>query len=283
MTGSRVTCLRSSDQISNFVGICSTESRKLYISLVKTTLQIDNSSYVVDLSKPLDISIPLRASSKNPLAWYLEKPEMKPVEMDGWTGSVSEGASVNFNSIWFNPHAHGTHTECVGHISKEFHSVNQHLKRFFFTSELISVTPKKKGSDRVISASEIKKLLDGKTPEALVLRTLPNEADKLSKHYSNTHWPYLEEAAALWLRELGVLHILIDLPSVDPEKDDGKLLAHRAFWDYPEAPRLDATITEFIYVPNTVKDGSYLLNLQIAPFENDASPSKPVLYKLLES
>jgi hypothetical protein len=43
--------------------------------------------------------------------------------------------------------------------------------------------------------------------------------------------------------------------------------------------RLEATITEMIYVPDNV-DGSYLLNLQIASFENDASPSKPVLYSV---
>jgi hypothetical protein len=30
-----------------------------------------------------------------------------------------------------------------------------------------------------------------------------------------------------------------------------------------------------------VKDGAYLLNLQIASFENDASPSKPILYAVL--
>jgi hypothetical protein len=42
--------------------------------------------------------------------------------------------------------------------------------------------------------------------------------------------------------------------------------------------RLEATITEMIYVPDNVADGSYLLNLQIA--SNDASPSKPVLYSV---
>ena len=85
---------------------------------------------------------------------------------------------------------------------------------------------------------------------------------------------------AKFLREIGVKHLLIDLPSVDKEKDDGKLGAHKAFWNYPDAIREDATITEFIYVSNKIKDGHYLLNLQIAPFHNDASPSKPVLYKL---
>lgn len=234
----------------------------------------------MDLTKPLDISIPLRGSSNNPEAWYLEKPSIKPVRQGDWVGSVAKGASVNFNSIWFNPHAHGTHTECVGHISQDFHSVTKSLNRFFFTSEVISVTPKKNGKDHVISASEIKKFLKGKSPEAVVIRTLPNTAAKKTRKYSHTNWPYLEEAAASYLRELGVEHLLIDLPSVDPEKDDGKLLAHKAFWNYPKAPRHHATITEFVYVSNRIKDGSYILNLQPAPFENDASPCRPILYKI---
>jgi len=33
-------------------------------------------------------------------------------------------------------------------------------------------------------------------------------------------------------------------------------------------------------VNNSIKDGLYLLNLQIASFEIDVSPSKPVLYAL---
>ena len=98
--------------------------------------------------------------------------------------------------------------------------------------------------------------------------------------YSNTNPPYLLEEAAIYLREKGIKHLLIDLPSVDKEKDDGKLLAHKAFWDYPKNPRLLTTITELIYVPNKIKDGSYILNLMIASFHNDAAPSKPVLYKI---
>ena len=77
-------------------------------------------------------------------------------------------------------------------------------------------------------------------------------------------------------------HLLIDLPSIDREKDDGLLLAHNAFWNTSGKVRTESTITELIYVPNSVEDGKYILNLQIAPFENDASPSKPILYKLYE-
>ena len=78
----------------------------------------------------------------------------------------------------------------------------------------------------------------------------------------------------------GVKHLLIDLPSVDKEIDGGALLAHRAFWEYPEKTNLERTITELIYVKNSILDGLYLLNLQISSFENDACPSKPVLYEL---
>lgn len=248
---------------------------------MKAVLNINGEDATVDLSMPLDISIPLQSSSRNPEAWYLEQPLIEPVRIGEWVGKVSEGAYVNFNNIFFNPHAHGTHTECVGHISEEFHSVNKALNQFFFIAELITVAPETKGRDTVISAKQLKKLLSDKTPEAIVIRTLPNIASKRSQKYSNTNWPYLTESAAIFLRELGVKHLLIDMPSVDKEKDDGKLLAHKAFWNFPDETRFYATITEFIYVSNKIKDGSYLLNLQIAPFHNDASPSKPVLYKII--
>ncbi|MCF6308450.1 MAG: cyclase family protein [Flavobacteriaceae bacterium] len=244
-------------------------------------LTINNKSIKVDLSKPLDISIPLGASDKNPIAWYLDQPKIEPVKDGEWIAKVSEGSSVNFNNIAFNPHAHGTHTECIGHITPEFYSINEILKTFFFLSEVITVVPETSGQDLVISEKQIKHLLNNKTPEAIVIRTLPNTNSKKNRKYSNTNWVYLLEEAAEYLKQIGVKHLLIDLPSIDKEKDDGNLLAHRAFWNYPEAPRLDATITEFIYVKNKIEDGSYLLNLQIAPFQNDATPSKPVLYEIM--
>ena len=83
-----------------------------------------------------------------------------------------------------------------------------------------------------------------------------------------------------WIVEQEIRHLLLDLPSVDREEDDGLLLAHKAFWQYPATIRQNCTITEMIYVDNAVKDGVYLLNIQIASFELDVSPSKPVIYFL---
>ncbi|GEC78508.1 cyclase family protein [Flavobacterium aquatile] len=246
---------------------------------------IDN-KFQIDLSKPIDISIPLSNTDENPIAWYIEKPEIEPVKFGDWIGKVSEGSSTNFNNIFFNPHGHGTHTECLGHITREFYSINQCLKQFFFTAELISIAPENINGDLVITKNQIEKALNGKTTEAIVIRTLPNLEQKKHKNYSKTNPPYLSEEAAIFIREIGIQHLLIDLPSVDREEDEGKLLAHKAFWNVKNVnnlnddARLNCTITEMIFVEDKIQDGSYILNLQIASFENDASPSKPILYKI---
>lgn len=247
---------------------------------MKTVITINTIKYTIDLSKPLDISMPIRGSKDNVNAWYIDEPKIEPAQIGEWTASVKEGASINFNNIQFNPHAHGTHTECVGHITEKFYSINKCLKTFFFRAEVITVAPEKIDEDYVISKSQLKFLLKQRKPEALVIRTMPNTKDKLSRQYSNTNWPYLTEDAAEFIKKIGVQHLLVDLPSVDKEKDDGKLLAHKAFWDVNGKIRKNATITEFIYVKNKIQDGKYILNLQIAPFENDATPSKPILYKI---
>ena len=243
----------------------------------------------VDLHAPIDISIPLRSGKENVNAWYVGPVEIEPVRGDGFVGAVKEGGSVNFRNVAFNPHGNGTHTECVGHINPDVSAVQDSLNLFWFTAVLMTINPEKREQkkefqeigDRVILFSPAqKKHLQETRPEALVIRTLPNIHQKINAHYSNTNPPYLDHEAALFLRNVGVKHLLIDLPSVDREHDGGRLLAHRAFWNYPDQPRKDCTITELIYVPDTVPDGKYMLNLQMASLVNDASPSKPCLHAL---
>ncbi|SFZ89418.1 Kynurenine formamidase [Flaviramulus basaltis] len=246
------------------------------------TIQYNSRKLQIDLSKPLDISIPLRASKSNVNAWYVDPPKIEPVKDGEWVATVKDGACINFNDIYFNPHAHGTHTECVGHITEKVYSINENLKEFFFLAEVITVAPERLNGDSVISKKQIQFAIGNKKRDAIVIRTIPNTKEKLSAQYSHTNPPYLLKDAAIYLREKGVKHLLIDLPSVDKEKDDCQLLAHNAFWNTKGKLRLDATITELIFVPNTVEDGEYFLNLQIAPFENDATPSKPILYKIIE-
>jgi arylformamidase len=255
-------------------------------------------TYHYDSSKPIDISIPLREGDENVKAFYADDPVIEPMRTGGFVGDILEGGTCNVNTVFFNPHCNGTHTECVGHISREKESLNQCLKEFFFMARLVTVTPVAVNYSMIINNPAFLSKVDdelvhgGAGPEkfsapALILRTTPNDATKLTRNYSGKNPPFLHFETALIIAEKGIDHLLIDLPSVDKE-DDQYLEAHHCYWDYPRNPlymdvskvRTGATITELIYVPDSVPDGFYLLNLQITSLENDASPSKPVLYAL---
>lgn len=248
-----------------------------------TTIAFKEKNYITNLAEPIDISIPLTAGPSNVNAWYAPPVKIEPVVMGDWIGDVNKGGSVNFRNVFLNPHGNGTHTECVGHISKENFTLNKNLKTFFFLSELITVQPERQGGDLVITQQSLEHCCHQEIIEGLIIRTLPNNPNKLTRHYSDTNPPYLHHEAAAWMVNRGIKHLLLDLPSVDREKDDGKLLAHHVFWQYPNNPRMDCTISELIFVPDSIEDGLYLLNIQITALENDASPSKPVLYKLTET
>ena len=253
------------------------------------TIQHLQGSYRIDLSRPIDLAIPMHRNG--PRAWYAEPMSIRPVINRYFTGSVALGGKVNFNDVYFNPHAHGTHTETVGHISRELYSIENALSQYWWLAKLISLTPKcleadrdeMKQGDHVIMLDQLKQAIGDQSPEALVIRTLPNSESKKEVIYSNTNFTYMQPEGARWLAEIGVKHVLVDMPSIDREEDAGKLLAHHAFWNYPEDPRLDATITEMIYADPSVSDGLYMLDLQVASFRNDAAPSRPLLYKLLDT
>lgn len=249
---------------------------------MKTTIVHNNKTYQIDLSVPLDISMPLKSGSENPTAWYVNPPRFEPVMENGFVGDVNLGGAVNFRNVFFNPHGHGTHTECVGHISKEAFTINNCLKQFFFLSNLVSIAPENKGEDSVITLAQIEQVFNNNGAKAIVIRTLPNTTQKLERQYSNTNPTFIEAEAVQFLIDNGIDHLLIDTPSVDKEEDGGALVAHHTFWEYPKNTQAQRTISELIFVPETVSDGTYIINIQIASFENDASPSKPILFEIYD-
>ena len=243
------------------------------------TIEFNNNSYKFDLSKPIDISIPLGDKTKKASAWYCEDVIIEPVKMDGFIGAVAEGGSVNFRNINFNPHGNGTHTECVGHISKKVYSINKTLKQYHALAKVGSIRPKTLGKDLIIDEELLSKVFPNSI-EAVIIRTLPN-VNKIGKNYTETNPPYISVDGIKYLNSIGVKHLLIDLPSVDKEIDGGVLAAHHEFWQHPTNTQYEKTITEFVFINDQVSDGIYLLNLMIAPFENDATPSKPIIYECL--
>jgi arylformamidase len=240
--------------------------------------------YSFDPAVPLDISLPLAPGPDQVNCFWAEPVQFDTIRVGSFVGSVALGGSTNYQRVHVTPHGNGTHTECYGHISPDpAATLNQCLQRYLWVAQLISVEPRPQpNGDLVVLLADVQPLLEALAaePEAVVLRTLPNEQAKHHRQYSGTNPTYIEPALAHYLVAQNVQHLLLDLPSVDREEDNGELLAHHAFWQYPEATRTSCTITELIFVPDAVPDGLYLLNLQVTSLELDASPSKPVLYAL---
>ncbi len=260
--------------------------------------------YQIDSSKPLDISIPIDFYGDQVNVYGVEKATSKPCKTDEFIGDTRHGGSCNFEQITLIPHCNGTHTECIGHITNERISVLDCLKEEFSPAILLTVEPTNAFETQEtypVELQETDKLLTRKSIEdvlirtrsdsdlahfAMIIRTLPNNQTKLTKTYLNEIPPFFTTEAMQYLNEIGVKHLLCDLPSIDRIYDEGKLSNHRIFWsvehgkfEINEDSLIDKTITELIYVSDEIADGFYLLNLQIAPFIADASPSRPLLYR----
>ncbi|MEP7213549.1 MAG: cyclase family protein [Acidobacteriota bacterium] len=277
-----------------------------------------NKTLSLDADGGVDISIPLNFNGIQPNAYGVLPASSTACESGTLVGDTRQGGSCNFEQYTFIPHCSGTHTECVGHITRERISVRDCLRDIFIRAALVSVTPEEAfecgeiypveycRSDVIITRRILETALsafdalDGPAPRmpipgsyvgpastALIIRTLPNDESKLSRKYDDPVPPYLSTEAMQFIVDRGFRHLLVDLPSVDRLYDDGKLSNHRLFWNVEPGgfelnaeTRVNSTVTELIYVPEDAIDGEYLLNLQIAPFAADASPSRPVIFKI---
>lgn len=256
------------------------------LKIAHATIQIGEKTFFFDPSKPIDISLPLKKGSENPNCYFADDVVFKVIRTDTFTGSVAEGGSCNYTEITITPHGNGTHTECYGHISADPDAtVNHYLKKFFSFAKLITLSPEQRpDGDRIITLEAfLNQIGEDILPEAVIIRTEPNEDAKRLRRYSGTNPPYLEAKICEFMAAKEIKHLLVDLPSIDREEDGGCLAAHKAFWQYPNHIRKQCTITELIFVPDEVFDGYYLLNLQIPSLEADAVPSKPVIYLLKDS
>jgi kynurenine formamidase len=257
--------------------------------------------YHAALEKPLDISIPVRFDDAQ-LAAFGGRPARREAYTTGsFIGDVRQGGSCNCEIYSFSPHLNGTHTEGVGHITGERHAVHDIATENLVAATLATVqpvpalstqdayTPRLQPDDMVISKEAVAQALDAANPlfaGALVIRTLPNTPEKSRRDYGAEPPAFFTADAMREIVSRGVRHLLVDLPSIDRADDEGRLTCHRLFWDVPAGETSvkkpsAKTVTELIYVPEDVADGSYLLNLQIAAFQADAAPSRPVLYKVI--
>ena len=183
------------------------------------------------------------------------------------------------------------HSHLFEHILNNDISIHDVLSPKFIHTELISITPVKWSetdesyhcipdtNDRVITKKKLKQKI--RYPiDGLVLRTLPNDQEKLDRKYDSLNTTFLTNDAISYLDELNIKHLVVDLPSIDRTDDNGELGNHHLFFEC--VPPFEKTITELAFIPDKVDDGLYFMLIEIPAMRLDAAPSRPFLFKFEE-
>ncbi len=247
-----------------------------------SSVEIDSRLNHYNTENFIDLSIPMDFNGDQANYFDVERAKATPFKSESVIGDTKQGGGCNFDVVTFIPHCNGTHTECVGHIVDEDIHVNDMITDSLIPATLVTVTPE----NGVINGKQLE-LVSG-FDQALIIRTLPNDASKRSATYDAKNIPpHFSSDAMEKIVEFGVRHLLVDMPTIDPANDGGKLENHHTFWGidhgshslYGSNPS-QKTITEMIYVPNEVQDGVFLLQIQIIHFISDVTPSRPLIYPL---
>ncbi len=266
-------------------------------------IQHNKRTYNIDLNEVIDLSIPYNFNGKQPNFYNVKKGTLRPLKTDNIDWDVSMGASCNVSEISMNIHCSGTHTESVGHLLKKSGDIGLLLTKPIMAANLITIDTINfcECSDKyhcdvndyesVISVENFllkyNKYCDNKT-DVLIVRTKPNHENKIFTNYTKSPAPFFTNDTISMIYELKIKHLIVDIPSIDRSSDNGILGNHRMFWGNGFSPhtkinpKSKKTITELAYIPNSVKDGFYFVNIQIPHFVSDAAPSRPLLFKSFE-
>ncbi len=275
--------------------------------LVKIT--INEKEFQLDLTSATSLAIVLDFHGEQPNHFGSPKASSNPLIIGNFTGDTQQGSSCNCEIISLVPHCVGTHTESIGHVLHHKTPLIDCLENTFKAATLITLsatpstattenyTPDLQPTDQVITMESLQhhlgdmgKYATNEFLQALIIRTLPNKKEKQFRQYKTDGLAvFFTSEAMQFLHSLGVEHLLVDFPSVDRMYDDGLLSNHRTFWNIEKGSKTlkksyhqHKTITEMIYVDNTIVDGQYLLDIQHPRWKTDAIPSNPILYKLSE-
>jgi len=258
-----------------------------------------------DAAAAHSLALELDFDGRAPQWFGAPAPACHALHAGSFNGRVSAGASCNASTLSLTPHCDGTHTEGVGHLTRERHDARDAVPTGYVATLLVTVTPTAAGAsgesarpaprhdDLLITQQALAAAWPQGlpfTPAALIVRTLPNGDAKRTRDYTRHGAPYLSLQAAQFLVARGILHLVLDVPSADRADDEGQLGAHRVFFGLEpgasalaSARRPQCTITELAYIPDALADGPWLMQLQVPALAGDALPSRPLLYRLLHA
>ena len=261
------------------------------------------------------IAIELDFNGPQPNYFGAERAFSSELKLDDFVGDTRKGGVCNVETLQMIPHCNGTHTETIGHIVDQ--NIGDDAKgedvwvgrvaiNPLMVAILITVTPrlgsqtaegyrpKLGATDRIIESAQLLEAIarvcdvEKVRPEALIVRTIPNDLEKRSRQYaSEDAAPFFTVEAIETINSLKFDHLLVDFPSIDRIKDEGLLTNHHLFWGVPETTHdlvessfRNKTLTEMIFVDDEIADGLFGLNIQIPAFKSDAAPSRPIVMSL---
>lgn len=263
-------------------------------------LDVDGVVLLADLAAGVSLARVLDFQGTSLRCFGADAARSAPLRSGAFTGSVAGGASCNCSVITLTPHANGTHTEGIGHLTLERADVQGLIPQRLLPACLLTLEPEvacdspetsvpaPQGADLLITRAALEQAWPAAPYErlaarALIVRTQPNPPQKFVENAAAA--PFLTAEAATLLVQRGIEHLVLDVPSADRAQDGGALTAHRIFFGLPpgssrlaDGRRPACTITELAFVPDATPDGWYLLTLQAPALTGDAVPSRPVLY-----
>jgi kynurenine formamidase len=250
---------------------------------MKARIDWQGGTLAVDFSRGRSLAIELDPSGRHPSFFSESMVSASPLRRGDFVGDMASGASCNADVFEICAHSHGTHTECVGHISHDRHAVTATIDQNPTLLRLITVPRESLMDGQFIPPSALA-AVERFEGGALAVRTLPNDESKRWCDYDDAPgFPVLSTEAMKMLCASQLLHLLIDSPSIDRADSQG-LENHSMWWgknasvpagvEDPER----RSVTEMIYVPDDIIDGDYWLDLQLSPIVSDAVPSRPIIY-----
>lgn len=257
---------------------------------MKTTqynsISLEVNNLKLDLKLPQNVSrmISFGDSATSSGAFYINQPKSETVEFPGlFIGDIERGGSCNVDYLTFCPH-NITHLETSAHIlSLESNppmvsDISQ--DKLMGLAYLIDLSDKNWDDNDLIQLEDIQATLEAlKYPVNMVI--IKTHASLLEESYdfSGKNFLAVSEEAAKYLNKYqknqSVLHALIlDLPSIDPENDEGKLLAHRAWFGIPKmgvnhSDQQKKALVELAYFKEN-EQGYYYVNITPAKLKTNA-------------
>lgn len=223
------------------------------------SIKLEGNQFFLDLDKP----IPIYLQSQEDMPWAcFGIGAMRKKQLYKINGSVG----CRCEEITFCPHANTTHLETSAHVFEDGVKPNYILHKI---QPLMAA----------YISNDLSKLPPSNDIMAVVFRSgVVWEAwNRKCFDFTGTTPPFITENCIknVFRSFPNLRYLLVDLPSVDPESDGGRLSCHKAFFNSG-----GIGIIELCSIPKNVPNGQYALSINPVSFDSDAVPCAPILYPL---